>query len=86
MLKNSIEILLELIVRDKKWIKFYSKDYSYFYLGMSGSTLSACSIQGEENTKKLLGLSLKNDCKQLLRGKNFVTLKTSCLMQKYGDM
>ena len=53
---------------------------------MSGSTLSACSIQGEENTKKLLGLSLKNDCKQLLRGKNFGTLKTSCLMQKYGDM
>ena len=63
MLKNSIEILLELIVRDKKWIKFYSKDYSYFYLGMSGSTLSACSIQGEENSKKLLGLSLNRcDC------------------------
>ena len=30
---------------------------------MSGSAFSACSMQGEENTKKLLGLSLnRGDC------------------------
>ena len=55
MYKNLLQNTTNIDFWRLKWIKIYLKDNSQFYL--SGSALSDCSIQVEDNTKKMLGLS-----------------------------
>ena len=55
MYKNLLQNTTNIDFWRQKWIKIYLKDNSQFY--MSGSALSDHSIQVEDNTKKMLGLS-----------------------------